>query len=114
MNKPNDRSDIIFDLLGFMIDGDNQRMQEEIQWLKDNYNNHEELRRHFLKRIPIGSDDVKVLYVNQLSGYDAERLQNMATLRANILYDHICKNKQRKEVSEHLKSIIEILKLIEK
>lgn len=115
MNKPSDIADFLdraFDIRDYMIDAQNQSIQNEIKWLNDNYDNIEALRAHFTKMYGVVNLPSRDQILNQLNDYSMERLHVMAKYRANFLYKQYYANEKRKGDHFALKPISEILKLM--
>ena len=113
MNRPSDMFDLLdksAEFYNFFIDMDNQRIQQEINWLNDNYENIYALRAYFLRfanpRYFVGYMNC-LNYLNSLSDND---IQSAAENRANVLYAHMRYNEQLKIENKPLKVIAEELK----
>lgn len=116
IEKPSDIVEIvdnIADINNAMIEVTNQRIQTEIDWLQVNYNDAEALRMYFISLYNTGDMALYYHYANQLNSCLVCKLQEMAKLRANILYTQIYKNDMNK-CSAPLKAISEILKILGK
>lgn len=113
MNRPSDMFDLLdksAEFYNFFIDMDNQCIQQEINWLNDNYENIYALRAYFLRfanpRYFVGYMN----YLNYLNSLSDSDIQSAAENRANVLYAQMRYNEQRKIENKPLKMIAEELK----
>lgn len=114
-NRPSEYIDLVdmaFDIQDYMIDNQNLKYQTEIEWLHKNYSNREALVEHFIKLYPVGEYSLRYQYLNQLSNYTLSKLQEMANIRANLLYDQYVASQKRKRNHSALKPLVKILKLM--
>ena len=113
MNRPSDMFDLLdksAEFYNFFIDMDNQRIQQEINWINDNYENIYALRAYFLRfanpRYFVGYMN----YLNYLNSLADNDILSAAENRANVLYAHMKYNEQHKIENKPLKVIAEELK----
>lgn len=113
MNKPSEMFDFLdkgAEFYNYYIDMDNQRIQQEINWLNDNYENIYALRAYFLRfanpRYFVGYMN----YLNYLNSLADNDIQSAAENRVNALYAHMQCNVQNKIENKPLKIIAKELK----
>lgn len=113
MNKPSDRLESFehnMEAYNFAIDIQKQRIQAELKWLDDNYDNIDALKYYFLSIMNFNNQLQYAQYAARLNACSSQQIQGMVDQRASLLYYNLQVLDSKKFENKPLKAIIQMLK----